>query len=387
MRDSGVYKYSSILISDLAGFTEFSRKLTAKSLFNLMSKYFEIMGSIIANRRGKFVKTLGDGLLCYFPSASDSRQDRGEAVLNSVLAAIDMKIVNSYFNSEQLNRGYRQAFPERRSRIAINSGVIRIGTIMEAEDVLGSHINLTSRIEGLLGKRRSKEFDTEPIILTEMAAEQVANRIDWVPVRLAIKNIKGFGGLQLDLVEPINVKDLKITFSEAVTSREREVLIADELFGEKFSQSVYGPFDSQDVPNENIFTDYQIDPQKYRESDYVFLQLPLLATSAGRKGDSEEWRNIYFVNDGSKYVKITESSSVVFYEPKPFEYAPCVDLKHLETKGKFSVDWLQNDKLRVFMTLWNDGTDTFHVQPVHSRRWRRVYLGLVYINSSKEIDT
>jgi hypothetical protein len=339
-----------------------------------------MVGRIIEKRQGNFVKSLGDGLLSYFPTQENTKNGRAEAVLSAVKAAIDMKLVDSRLNSRGLSGRDTPPFPEINLRIAINSGVIRIGPIIgEVEDIIGSHVNLTSRMAGLISKRPREKFETEPIILSDMAAVLVDERVSLVSMQLHVDDIKGFGDFSFGLVEVINFKNNELMFSGHVRSKLEKAKKRDSFTGVNIEQPMYGPFKSREEPSEEIFVDYSFDIEEYSASKYVFLQLPLMATGAGRKGDSEEWGSIYFVNNGKEYLRIAEASGVVFNEPKPFEYAPCIDLKEMEKKDRFSLDWLRNGNLRIYMTLWNDGTDTFFIQPEYSRRWRRVYLGVAYI--------
>lgn len=376
-------KYSAILISDLAGFTEFSRKITAEELYTNLQQYFEMMSSIIISQKGELVKTLGDGLLCHFPSTSNTKQDKADAIYNSVLAAIHMKIVESHFNSLLRRKNVAHSLPELKIRIAIHSGVIVSDILMKAPDVLGSHVNLTSRIIGKIGEMTFEEYETEPIMVVGMAKARVHNHFFWFPGDFEIKDIKGFGNLRLKLFEALNANDHKVTFSGTITSMPDVAQKHDRNIQKECDQIVYGPFVSRKQANPKIYVDYEIDLQKYNSSKYVLLQLPLLATSAGRYGESEKWSNLYFVHNGEEYLQIEKSSGVVFNEPKPYEYAPCIDLKAMGNKQKFSLDWLEGGKLRIFPILSNDGDDKFHIQPIDSRRWRRVYLGVLYIQGCK----
>jgi len=385
MEDIGKYKYSAILISDMAGFSEFSRNMTARKLYEHLYSFFEMMGSVIKKRDGRLVKTLGDGLLSYFPSSDDDILAKSDAVYNCVKAAIDMKIVNSFLNHCNIILENSSNRAEIDLRIAINAGVIRIGPILpeegETEDVVGTHVNLTSRVEGILSKLKSTGLNTEPIVMTDMARERVKDKVIFFPNEV-IKRIRGFGSFQLILSEVICIKDDHVAFSKSVTSKEGHRTRTDEydeFYKQKTKEPVYGPFESQEQPQEDIYADYRIDLQEYENSRNVLIQLPLLASEKGRKGESEKWRNLYFIKNGEDYVQIAESSGVTFSELKPFEYAPCIDLKDLEKRKKFSKEALMQDKLRLFMTQWNDGEDSFYIQPRNSRRWRRVYLGVVYI--------
>lgn len=372
--------YSAILISDLAKFTDFSRKIPAEKLYELLKDYFKMMHSIIRSRKGNFVKTLGDGLLCYFRSNSNTRKDRISALLNSVLASIDMKIVNSYLNSRKSNKEKDPKLPEINLRIAINSGIIRIGPLIGSKnDVIGSAVNLVSRVVDRVGRRGCKEYETEPIVATEMVEGFLKDHVTFCSSELRIDNIKGFGDLKLGLKEVINYKCSNVLFSECIKSKISHYEHEDHFTGRGVQSPIYGPFPKNINPNLNFYIEYPFNSQQYEKSEYVLLQLPLLATAKGRRGDSENWKNLYFVHDGNSFQTIIETSGLVFNEPKPFEYAPCIDLKRMEKNKSFSKGWISNGKLRIYLTLENDGSDDFYVQPLESARWRRVYLGIVYI--------
>jgi len=377
LKDNGT-TFSSILFSDLAGFTDLSRKWTAKDLHERLKEYFRIMAKIIKDRKGEFIKTLGDGILCHFPS-NESISPK-EAILNSILAAFDMKRASSYFNTKRISSGNAAGSPEINVRISIHAGNIRVGPIIgESIDIFGSHVNLTSRLEGVIGDRPIRSHETEPVIISDTAAAYLKkDEIDFFPISLDITNIKGFGYFKTNIKEPICSKNHGAVFSKSVTGKQHNLRRYDDFFGKYAEQSVYGPFTKIDSPDNNIYVDYSIDVNRYERSQKVILQLPLLASQLGRAGDAEKWFNRYFIKH-KKCNEIVSSCGLVFDEPTSYQCAPCIDLKKKEKEGVFSKAYIRNNAVRVYFFQTNDGNDKFYVQAANSRRWHRVYTGLTYI--------
>lgn len=377
MTIAGREVFATILITDLVGFTEFSRRQKAEETFELLQEYFSFMDRITTKNSGVVDKTMGDGLLCYFASKGNDRAEQKYMASKAAKAAIDMKIATSYMNSKIYENGFSYSFPEKDLKTVIHSGKIWKGEILKSkkeETIIGPTVNLTSRIEGLVP--RAKSFDTQPVAVNQITCNLIQSDHYWQNSRgnltpfYTSKRVKGFGDYELILYELLNKKETI-----------NDILLPKEILNKKM-QNGYGPFDN----GMEVYIDYQINPKEYDSSEKAVLQLPLLVTEKGRYGDSQEWEVEFYLKDSSnKKVALSKRGGVTFNEPKPHEYAPCVDLKEKQEELKkqhFSFkDYLvQNEyKLRVFFFHTNDGHDRYWIQGIDSNRIRRIYWGIVYI--------
>jgi len=104
----------------------------------------------LANREGRIVKTLGDGLLAEFASVVDAVQCAGEV------------------QKEMAERNIDEARDRRIDfRIGINLGDI----IVEGDDIHGEGVNVTARLEGLA--------EPDGICILRAARDQVRNKLGY----------------------------------------------------------------------------------------------------------------------------------------------------------------------------------------------------------------
>lgn len=112
-----------IVFVDIADFMTFTARRGDVAAVELLSSFDELIGRSIVPLRGECVKSLGDGFLLAFPSAS---QAVGGAV--AITAAV-----------ERLNQGRSEAMMVR---IAVHAGE----PLVEGDDLLGHDVNLTARL-------------------------------------------------------------------------------------------------------------------------------------------------------------------------------------------------------------------------------------------------
>ena len=127
---------TSILFTDLVGFTEFSAGMEADEIFARLNHFFSAAGGVISRYRGYVNKTNGDGLMALFGVPEQSQTHP----LDAVLAALRLKA------------DLREEFPLD-MRLGINSGLFAAGMLGPANkslyDVLGDSVNLASRMESV----------------------------------------------------------------------------------------------------------------------------------------------------------------------------------------------------------------------------------------------
>jgi len=132
-----------LLMSDLRGFTSLSERLTPEQVVTLLNRYLEAMIEVIMRYQGTIDEFIGDGILVIFGAPLRREDDTQRAVACAVAMQLAMASVN------EQNR--REGLPEVEMGIGLNTGEVVVGNIGSYRrtkyGVVGSHINLTARIE------------------------------------------------------------------------------------------------------------------------------------------------------------------------------------------------------------------------------------------------
>jgi adenylate cyclase len=127
---------SSVLFTDLEGFTSFSSDMDPDEVFSRLNHFFSRAGETIQRYRGYVNKTHGDAIMALFGVPFESATH----AIDAVLAAWD------------LQREFHQHFALN-MRVGISSGVITAGMLgpqgRSVYDVLGDTVNVASRMEKL----------------------------------------------------------------------------------------------------------------------------------------------------------------------------------------------------------------------------------------------
>lgn len=147
----GELKETTILFTDLEGFTSLSEKLTPTDLINTLNEYFSAVVEPIEHYGGAVTQFQGDAILASF---NQPRADEDHAA-NAVRAALKIQeILAQRTFGDGLNL---------RSRVGINSGVV-VGGLVGTKDRLGytvhgDDVNLAARLEQL-----NKEYGTSILV-------------------------------------------------------------------------------------------------------------------------------------------------------------------------------------------------------------------------------
>jgi adenylate cyclase len=141
----GEKKDMTILFSDIRGFTTFSEKMDAKALSAFLNDYLSIQTTIVFGNEGTLDKYIGDAIMAFWGAPLDQSLHAAHACT----AAIQMM---------QALEANRPRFKEQYGvvvdiGIGLNSGVVSVGNMGSNENfaytVIGDHVNLASRLEGL----------------------------------------------------------------------------------------------------------------------------------------------------------------------------------------------------------------------------------------------
>lgn len=152
-------KVVTVLFADLEGFTSMSEKLDPAVLVEILNGYFREMSRAIESRRGHVSKLIGDGILALFGALEHDPWQVDDAVH----AALDMRQRLAAYNEQLEARGR----PRLSMGIGIHHGEVVAGIVGSDQiteyTVLGSVVNLASRVEGLTRRHPTDILVTEAV--------------------------------------------------------------------------------------------------------------------------------------------------------------------------------------------------------------------------------
>lgn len=159
----GEEKVLTVLFSDLQGFTSASERYAPHEMIELLSEYYNRMTEQIFAYQGMLKEYVGDELMAIF-GAPIEQIDHAE---RACAAALAMREHREALSEEWAKIGR----PPLIARTGINSGLMLVGNLGSkyrfAYGVLGDHVNLGSRLEGL-----NKAYGTK-ILIGENTAQMV----------------------------------------------------------------------------------------------------------------------------------------------------------------------------------------------------------------------
>ena len=166
-------RLAAILSADVKGYSRLIRE-DEEATVRTLTAYREVMASLIQQRRGRVVDSLGDNLLAEFSSVVDAVQCTVE-----IQRALNAR-------NEELPVGRRMKF-----RIGINLGDV----IVEGERLYGDGVNVAARLEAL----------AEPggICISSKVFEEVRNKLEVGFEDLGEQEVK-------NITEPVRVYRVKL---------------------------------------------------------------------------------------------------------------------------------------------------------------------------------
>ena len=141
----------TIMFSDIRSFTSFSEKMDAKALAGFLNDYLGTMTDLVFEHEGTLDKYIGDAVMAFWGAPLDQPNH----AINACKAAVKM---------QQSLAKSRPRFKEQYGidvniGIGINSGDVNVGNMGSERifeyTVIGDHVNLASRLEGLTKEYRS----------------------------------------------------------------------------------------------------------------------------------------------------------------------------------------------------------------------------------------
>jgi len=172
----------TVLFSDVVGFTSFSEKHSPEEVVAILNEYLGAMTNIIFKWEGTLDKFVGDAIVAFW--GAPMRQENHAEL--AVRCSIEM-----VKRLERLQRKWKvEGKPILDSGIGLNTGEVLVGNIgAEGKKmdytVIGDHVNLGSRIEGLTRKYKTH------ILISEFTLEKIKEAIESGTLyRLQVKELE-----------------------------------------------------------------------------------------------------------------------------------------------------------------------------------------------------
>ncbi len=175
----GQLRDTTVLFSDIRGFTAMSERKDAREVVDMLNEYFELMVDIIFEHEGTLDKFVGDEIMALFGAPVSHTDDARRAVLT----AIQMMRTLDQFNRARAQAGLEPLF----IGIGINSGEVVAGYI-------GSSLALSYTVIGDVvntGSRLCSVAKAGEIIISETVYQRVKN--DFEVIELPQASVKGKG--------------------------------------------------------------------------------------------------------------------------------------------------------------------------------------------------
>jgi adenylate cyclase len=146
-RLGGVARDTTVMFTDLRGFTSFSEKLTPSQVIDVLNHYLSEMSDAILDNGGTLVAYMGDGIFAVF-GAPLEQPDHADRALRTAREMLEVRLprFNEWIHSQGLGDGFRMG-------IGLNSGFVMSGHVGSERRVeyaaVGDTTNTASRIESL----------------------------------------------------------------------------------------------------------------------------------------------------------------------------------------------------------------------------------------------
>ena len=207
----------TMMMTDLRGFTSLSERSAPERVVTILNRYLVTMVGIIKAYGGTIDEFIGDAIFVLFGAPVWQEDDAERAVACAVAMQLGMASVNEQNRAEGL--------PEVEMGIGVHTGQVVVGNIGSPErmkyGVVGSHVNLTSRIQScttggqiLISENTRQELG--PILRT---GEQTEIRAKGIEQPVVVSEVLGIGGrhkLSLpetaDTVAPLD-EEIPVTYA------------------------------------------------------------------------------------------------------------------------------------------------------------------------------
>ena len=133
----------TMLMADLRGFTSLSERLPPERVVAMLNRYLTTMVGVIKKYHGTIDDFIGDAIFVLFGAPAWKEDDAERAVACAIAMQLAIDSINEQNRAENV--------PEIEMGIGLHTGQVVVGNIGSPErtkyDVIGSQVNLTSRIQ------------------------------------------------------------------------------------------------------------------------------------------------------------------------------------------------------------------------------------------------
>lgn len=183
----------TILFSDIRGFTTFSERMDPKALAGFLNDYLGIMTDVVFETEGTLDKYIGDAVMAFWGAPLDQPKHAANACRAAQIMLRKL--------AEHRERFKTQYGVEVNIGIGINSGLVNVGNMGSERifeyTVIGDHVNLASRLEGLT------KYYGAGIVTTRFTFDMIQKGGEPLPAHRTLDSVKVKG--KKEAVELIQV--------------------------------------------------------------------------------------------------------------------------------------------------------------------------------------
>lgn len=177
----GEKRETTVMFSDIEGFTSIAETYDTEKLMVLLSEYFDALSKILLKNQGNIDKFIGDGIMAIWGAP----RELPSQALHACRAALECQAYLSDFN-ERLEKEGKPVF---RTRIGIDIGETIVGNVGTAERMnytaMGNTVNTASRLQSenkiyhtsilisdRVRKKIGEEFLVRPLDIVELKGKK-----------------------------------------------------------------------------------------------------------------------------------------------------------------------------------------------------------------------
>ena len=219
----------TMIMTDLRGFTSLSERLAPERVVAMLNRYLTTMVTVVRQYQGTIHDFIGDAVFVLFGAPLWQEDDAQRAVACAVAMQLAMASINEQNRQDDL--------PEIEMGIGVHTGQVVVGNIGSPErmkyDVIGSQVNLTSRIQsyttgGQILISETTRQEVAPLLKIGKHMEVKAKGVEYPVTLFEVLGI--FGSYKLLL--PDSAEDL-VPLATGIPLRY-EIVHASHLNGEVY---------------------------------------------------------------------------------------------------------------------------------------------------------
>lgn len=196
---TGERKKTTILFSDIKGFTSMSENLPPEEVLRILNEYYAKMIEVVFKYGGTLDKFIGDGMMVEFGVPLEDNLQEYHSLLCAIYMHLELQKLSDKWEKEGQNR--------LEMGIGIHSGLAVLGNIGSERRMeytaIGDTVNVASRLE------RITKSENKEIIVSDSVYEKTKEYFDFEDLKeLPLKGRKGM--IQAYSVDPFLEKHVKL---------------------------------------------------------------------------------------------------------------------------------------------------------------------------------